>query len=145
MVGGACYTISVPGNPYPLKRPRRAKNGRMFDPAENVTAKRHIGSYARALFAVPIPGPVMVNIRFHIQRPKSHFGTRGLRIAAPVNHAQRPDVDNLIKAVFDALNGIAWVDDTQVIEVSARKDWCLDSPQTDIMITPCHEDAEGNP
>lgn len=34
---------------------------------------------------------------------------------------QRRDVDNMIKLVLDGLNKIAWVDDTQVMEVAARK------------------------
>jgi Holliday junction resolvase RusA-like endonuclease len=34
---------------------------------------------------------------------------------------QRRDVDNMLKLVLDALNGHAWTDDTQVVEVSARK------------------------
>ena len=35
----------------------------------------------------------------------------------------RPDVDNLIKALFDGLNGVAWEDDAQVVEVKASKVW----------------------
>ena len=35
--------------------------------------------------------------------------------------AKKPDIDNLIKAVMDALNGVAYDDDNQVIELSAKK------------------------
>lgn len=34
---------------------------------------------------------------------------------------QRRDIDNMIKLILDGLNGVAWVDDTQVVQVSARK------------------------
>lgn len=36
---------------------------------------------------------------------------------------QRRDVDNMVKLVLDALNGVAWVDDVQVIEIAARKNF----------------------
>ena len=35
--------------------------------------------------------------------------------------SKKPDIDNLIKAVMDALNGVAYDDDNQVIELSAKK------------------------
>lgn len=34
---------------------------------------------------------------------------------------QRRDVDNMLKLILDGLNGVAWPDDSQVTEVSARK------------------------
>lgn len=34
---------------------------------------------------------------------------------------QRRDVDNMLKLVLDGLNGIAWVDDTQVVDILGRK------------------------
>lgn len=33
----------------------------------------------------------------------------------------RPDIDNLVKAVTDALNGILWKDDSQIVSLSAEK------------------------
>ena len=45
----------------------------------------------------------------------------------------KPDADNIIKAVADALNGVAYTDDTQVVEVFARK-YYSDSPRIEIYI-----------
>ena len=39
---------------------------------------------------------------------------------------KRPDVDNLVKAVLDGLNGIAFKDDCQVVEVHATKGYTSD-------------------
>ena len=33
----------------------------------------------------------------------------------------KPDVDNIAKAVLDALNGVIWVDDKQVVELTVKK------------------------
>ena len=38
-----------------------------------------------------------------------------------VRPTKKPDIDNIIKAVLDALNGIAYKDDTQVVQVMAQK------------------------
>jgi Holliday junction resolvase RusA-like endonuclease len=45
----------------------------------------------------------------------------------------KPDADNIIKAAADALNGVAYTDDTQVVEVFARK-YYSDSPRIEIYI-----------
>lgn len=36
---------------------------------------------------------------------------------------QRRDVDNMVKHVLDGLNGIAWIDDAQVVEIRGRKEF----------------------
>ena len=116
------YEFSIPGKPYPLKRPRRASFGGMFDPKENIEAKKLVAQVAKLAIKKPIEGPVRLAATFWFERPKSHYG-KTLKPSAPIEHTQRPDVDNLIKTVLDGLNGIAWADDAQVIEVSGRKGW----------------------
>lgn len=117
------HYIFIPGKPYPLKRPRRSAHGGMFDPAENKAAKSAIGTIARQEIGTPIEGAVKVRIQFNIARPKSHYGSRHLRKSAPLFHSQKPDVDNLVKTVFDGLNGVAWADDSQVHDIRASKAW----------------------
>lgn len=36
-------------------------------------------------------------------------------------HTVKPDLDNLVKAILDALNGIAWHDDAQIVELHIAK------------------------
>lgn len=40
-----------------------------------------------------------------------------------IKHTKRPDVDNMAKAVLDALNGIAWEDDSQIARLSITKEY----------------------
>ena len=127
------HTIIIPGTPYPLKRARRSASGGMFDPKENVEAKRHIGWLAKAQIKTPMSGPVSMEIVFHFARPKSHFG-KVLKASAPDHHVKRPDVDNLIKTVLDGMNGIAWIDDAQVVYVKASKVWTEGDAHTRIKV-----------
>jgi hypothetical protein len=52
------------------------------------------------------------------------------------SNKQRIDLDNLVKAVLDAANGIAFVDDVQVVELAARIDLDPKNPRTVILIEP---------
>ena len=46
---------------------------------------------------------------------------------------KKPDLDNVIKAVLDALNGVAYKDDSRIVRIEARKEYS-DSPRLEIHI-----------
>lgn len=58
--------------------------------------------------------PVLVAMEFHLPRPKS----LPKRV---VMHTKKPDVDKLARGTVDAINGVLIRDDSQVVEVRARK------------------------
>lgn len=76
---------------------------------------------AKAAGCEPGGKPVNVVIDFVFGRPKSHLRKSGLRADAPV--LPRSDLDNMAKAVLDALNGVAWVDDSQVGRLVVQKSY----------------------
>jgi crossover junction endodeoxyribonuclease RusA len=69
--------------------------------------------------------PVILEMVFVMLRPKSHFGSGRnaavLKDSAPRFPAGKPDVLKLTRAVEDALTGIAWRDDSQVIHLNSAK------------------------
>lgn len=50
------------------------------------------------------------------------------------HHTKKPDVDNCVKAVLDAMNGIVWIDDAQIVSLLARKEY-LDDDRATISVT----------
>jgi Holliday junction resolvase RusA-like endonuclease len=75
--------------------------------------------------ASPIAGPVSINFVAVMPRPKSMCGVSkrtGLPLKAPDTylHTGKPDLDNLAKALLDALKGW-WLDDAQVCDLQASK------------------------
>lgn len=76
---------------------------------------------------IPFPHEgVNLEVWFYLPRPKSLL-TKKLA-NAPVAHTKKPDLDKLIRAAKDALKGIAWTDDSQVIDLFVHKRYC--SPGT---------------
>lgn len=66
-----------------------------------------------------IDQPLRVDLCFMLPRPKKLLTAKLANKLIP--YTRKPDIDNFIKSTLDALNGIVWVDDSQVIEISARK------------------------
>jgi crossover junction endodeoxyribonuclease RusA len=68
---------------------------------------------------------VDVRLMFFLPRPQGHYGTgkniERLRPSAPVTPAVSPDLDKLIRSVLDALTGICFRDDKQVVSITAAK------------------------
>ncbi|HWV56066.1 MAG TPA: RusA family crossover junction endodeoxyribonuclease [Longimicrobiales bacterium] len=68
-------------------------------------------------------GPIEIVFRFFVRRPKSHFGARGLRPSAPRHPTIRPDVLKLARGVEDALSGIVYADDSQIVREQLVKEY----------------------
>jgi Holliday junction resolvase RusA-like endonuclease len=79
----------------------------------------------QAMWGELLTEPVTVIMKFGFPRPKSHYGTgrnhAKIKPTAPKHPASKPDLDKLQRAIFDALTGVIWRDDCQVVGVSAVK------------------------
>lgn len=79
----------------------------------------------------PLKGPVVLNVIYLLNMPASIRKKTGeLRRTWAYNARSYKDLDNLTKAVQDALTGIAWIDDAQVCQTFQRKFWAsaVESP-----------------
>ena len=86
-------------------------------------------------------GPVGVELAFRWPRPKGHYRSgqhaEQLRAAAPDVPIGKPDLDKLARAVLDALTGIVWVDDAQVVDLVLTKRYAdLAGPGVDVRVRP---------
>ena len=93
-----------------------------------------------AVFAVngqpPMIGPLRLEVRFQLPRPKDHYTTAGvLRESAPVFPTKRPDATKLLRAVEDALTGAVWLDDAQVVEQHVFKAYVGDGEEPEVHVT----------
>lgn len=106
------FTLSI--TPVAKGRPRFG-NGRAYTDPKTRSFERAVAVLARKAYpGPPLTGPIGLELTFHLPRPKS----APKRVVWP---AVRPDLDNQIKGVKDALNGILYGDDGQVCILAARK------------------------
>jgi Holliday junction resolvase RusA-like endonuclease len=117
-------TFVIPGKPFAKQRARATKTGRVFTPAATVSFERTVGQIALPHFPAPLEGPVKLEIIATFAPPPS-WSKRKASEHLHRAHVQRPDLDNLLKAVSDGLNRIAFADDGQIAEIAARKVWGL--------------------
>jgi len=122
----------VPGTPVPKGSAKAFYNkqvGKAFAVQDNRERQKgwssSISYVAHEQGFKPVEGPMHLEIIFDMPRPRSHYGT-GKRVAvlkdsAPFYHTKKPDLDKLIRCAKDALTGVAWRDDSQVVEVRAKK------------------------
>jgi Holliday junction resolvase RusA-like endonuclease len=117
--------FSVPGDPVPQPRPRVSTVGgfgRAYVPKTHpVHAYRQaVAAAARAAGLTDTGEPLNVVIDAVFGRPKSHLTKSGVRASAPT--LPRPDVDNISKAVLDALQDVMG-DDTNVSRLVIEKSY----------------------
>ena len=132
---GEGFSFTIPGKPFAKQRPRFARGGRTYTPKETVSFERVVGQTAIAAGAVPIEGPVFLSIVATFEIPRSWSKARRAE-ALGQPHTQRPDVDNLQKAILDGLNRIAFADDGQVYRITSEKRWG-ETPSTVVEVVPC--------
>ena len=116
-------TFSVPGDPVPQPRPRVSTRGgfaRAYVPSTHPVHhyRQAVAECAVEAGLTKTAEPLSVVIDAVFARPKSHMRKNGLRPDAP--RLPRPDVDNIAKAVLDALQDVIG-DDTNVSRLVVEK------------------------
>ena len=116
-------TFSVPGDPVPQPRPRVSTAGgfaRAYVPKQHAIHgyRQAVALAAKAAGLKEATAPVSVIVDAVFARPKSHLNKGGVKPTAP--RLPRPDVDNIGKAVLDALQEVIG-DDSNVSRLVVEK------------------------
>lgn len=121
----------IKGQPVPQPRPRACLRGRragIYNPPSADEWKAKIAAGLVDYANRDDKRPFMLFLTFYMRRPLSHYGTgknkHKIKRNAPDHHLQTPDIDNLTKAVMDAITVLnVWRDDSQVVSLNAAKVW----------------------
>jgi Holliday junction resolvase RusA-like endonuclease len=137
-VSGRALSFTVLGRPQPAGsksafaiRKGGRPTGRIAVRDSNPNAKpwqAHVAAEAAdAIDGRPLQGPLELTLIVWLARPQGHYGSgrnfNRVRPSAPVWPAVRPDLTKYIRAIEDALNGLLWRDDAQVVVQQARKEY----------------------
>jgi Holliday junction resolvase RusA-like endonuclease len=129
-------TFTVTGNPVPQPRVRVSTRGgfaRAYVPSKHPVHdyRTQLAVAARLAGLTPTGEPLDVVIDAVFERPKSHMRKAGVKPTAP--KLPRPDVDNVAKAVLDALQDVMG-DDSLVSRLVVEKSWGAEA-RTTVRIT----------
>lgn len=114
--------FEVPGDPQGKARPRILRSGRAYTPKKTADYERDIRNAFNEAGGQITEHAVKVSIVAYYRIPKSTTKKmRAMMESGDVLPMKKPDLDNVAKAVCDALNGIAYKDDAQVCKLSVRK------------------------
>lgn len=117
--------VDIGVDPIGAVRTTRAMAGKTAIGQKYAAYKDFIAWNIRAVIKEPLKGAIGVPlIIFNMPIPKSLRG----KVEPGQYHTKKPDIDNLIKGLFDAANGVAWVDDNRVAEFGTVKKVYSDQP-----------------
>ena len=119
--------FTIPGEPCGKARPRVVRNGnfsRAYTPEKTVNYETLVKlEYQRQCGDAYISeGGIHMSITARFAIPKSASKRKAqAMLDGVIRPTKKPDCDNIIKIVCDALNGIAYKDDAQIVSVSIEK------------------------
>lgn len=119
--------FDIPGVPVGKGRPRAAARGKhiqLYTPEKTASYEGVVALAARQAMAgaLLLEGPVATTLEIRLPIPRSWSKRKQADALAGIEYpTKKPDADNVVKAIFDALNGVVWHDDTQVVEIVVRK------------------------
>ena len=119
------YEFEVPGKIIGKGRPRlNTYTGSVYTPTrtkdyESLVMQYFLLKYPRYK---PFEGRVQVEINALFEVPKSTKKVdKELMLSNQINPTKKPDIDNIVKIILDAMNGIAFKDDIQITKLNVEK------------------------
>lgn len=122
------YTFCIAGDAVPSGRPRVTRTGHVYKPQKSRAYETEAANHIKAQYkqqggTAPIAEPVKLIIAEYRRIPQRITGyARQEAIAGRVRPDKKPDIDNTVKSIMDALTKAeVWQDDRQVISLQAEK------------------------
>ena len=118
--------FKIPGKAQAKQRPRMGRSGIVYTPKETLIYENYVkmcySDYANQFGWLPYENQVRAEIEVLVAVPKSDSKTKKkAKIEGMIRPAVKPDCDNLAKSILDSLNGLAYHDDKQVVELVVKK------------------------
>jgi Holliday junction resolvase RusA-like endonuclease len=107
--------FTVPGPAVAWQRTAKSRGGVLFTHPYTRTYQREVRQAAEDAGAglVMLDGPIALSVKVYRNPPAKRLGEFW--------DPRKPDLDNLVKTIADALNGLAYADDAQICQLTAWK------------------------
>jgi Holliday junction resolvase RusA-like endonuclease len=130
----------VYGEPVAQGRPRASTRGgfvKMYDPKKSRDFKQYV-RLAASQYAPEalLEGPLQLEVKVYKPSLKSFSRKKKLQAEQGIlRPTSKPDVDNYVKGIKDALNKVIWKDDSQIVSLQVSK-WYSEKPRIEVAIQP---------
>ena len=120
-------TFEVPGDPHGKGRPKFARRGNFVQTYtdKKTTSYEDLVRFHANIAMVdlaPLESAVAVYIYIKLAVPKSYSKKRSEACLSGLERpTKKPDWDNVAKSICDAMNGIVYIDDTQIVDAHVTK------------------------
>ena len=126
-------SFTIEGEPTGKGRPRHGKY-KTYTPAKTKAVENNIAYFFKVNIGHYFEGYVKLKLDLYYSIAKSDSKKKKLmKLNNEIRPNKKPDIDNVVKLVADALNEVAYKDDTQIIELECRK-FYSDIPRIEITI-----------
>lgn len=134
-------TFTVDGDPVPKGRPRFARRGHFvqtYTDSKTLEYETHVAMRARQAIGAsePLKGALSVFLYLRYAVPASYSKKRKEACLAGLEFPKRIDIDNVYKSITDAMNGIVYLDDSQIVEAHIKKVYAEDAG-ANVMVQEC--------
>jgi Holliday junction resolvase RusA-like endonuclease len=134
----------VYGEPVAQGRPRFARRGdfvQTYDPEKSKNYKSMVRYEALKVKPdKPLEGPLVLAVKIYRTIPKSFSKKRHQEaVDGVLKPTTKPDIDNIIKGIKDALKAVIWRDDSQIVQIMALKKYG-EVPRIEVVVV---EEGEG--
>ena len=118
--------FKIPGKAQAKQRPRMGRSGVVYTPKETLIYENYVkmcySDYANQFGWLPYESQVRAEIEVLVAVPKSDSkAKKKAKIEGMIRPTVKPDCDNLAKSILDSLNGLAYQDDKQVVDLFVKK------------------------
>lgn len=116
-------SLIIPGEPVAKGRPRMTRSGIAYTPGKTQGYENLVKMcYMEQGNKVKLEGRVQLSMLAYFQIPKSKSKKMQKAMEEQeIRPTKRPDIDNILKGVLDALNKLAYDDDSQIVSVRVEK------------------------
>jgi len=134
-------TFTVDGDPVPKGRPRFARRGQFvqtYTDAKTIDYETHVAMKARQAIGAsePLEGALTVFLYLRYGVPTSYSKKRKEACLAGLEFPKKVDIDNVYKSITDAMQGIVYANDSQIVEAHIKKVYAEDAG-ANVMVQEC--------
>ena len=134
--------ITIPGTPVAKGRPRFTRSGHPYTPEKTKQYEETVCRCWETQSGVSFPGgtPILASLCAYFPIPKSYSKQKKAALEGSF-HLSRPDADNIAKSVLDALNGLAYPDDSAVQLQVVHKIYTNAAPRVELTLMAAEREA----